>query len=183
MTPELLELEYRKLNLAIVATALTAIAAGIAGWIAYRQSRTAAKKLRFDLYEKRFAIYQAAIAMMRSFTETETENPAYSYIESVHSKFLDARAEADFLLEAPQQQYLQLIYDVGYEGWEAAGEIRALVSEYGIENIHIVKLSESQNARYDKAYKKLEEVSERFQEEMNDAPKVFMPFLDFKKVL
>jgi hypothetical protein len=45
-------------------TVVAVVAAGIAGYIAWRQWSTAHDKLSFDLYEKRFKIYEAAVGFL-----------------------------------------------------------------------------------------------------------------------
>ena len=44
---------------ALAPTFVAIVAAGIAGYIAFRQWRTAQDRLSFDLFEKRFAAYEA----------------------------------------------------------------------------------------------------------------------------
>jgi hypothetical protein len=55
-------IEYTR---ALGAPIVALVAAGIAGGIAYRQMVIARNKLKFDLFEKRMAIYAAAIEMVQ----------------------------------------------------------------------------------------------------------------------
>ncbi|MBR1279865.1 hypothetical protein [Bradyrhizobium sp. AUGA SZCCT0283] len=79
----------------------------VGAWIAFKQVRIAAAKLNFDLYGKRFAIYEAARTYIGQF---ETEGQA-SLKEVVALRI--ASAESVFLFDASVKAYLDSLGTLG----------------------------------------------------------------------
>jgi hypothetical protein len=80
-------LEYAK---ALGPSFVAVVAASIAGTIAYRQWRTAQNKLKLDLFEKRMAIYEAAVAMIKEDWWLEDQSE-WAGIAVLRAKFSPAR--------------------------------------------------------------------------------------------
>jgi hypothetical protein len=89
-------------------TVVAVIAAGIAGYIAWRQWRTAHYRLTFDLFEKRFAVYEAVKNLI---------NTAGS--RRVIQKDLDAFYEgirgAEFLFGGETRAFVKKIGDMAWK--------------------------------------------------------------------
>lgn len=80
---------------------LAAIAAFLAAWVAYRQSRTERAKLKLDLFEKRIAVYNEVSACLGYIFRTgETSNDN-------DQRFIEAMHQAKWLFGADVRRYLQ----------------------------------------------------------------------------
>ena len=78
-----------------VAALTPALIAVFVAFVAYRQWMVARQKLRLDLYDKRFTVFEVALKVYQeSLGETELTEPAY---EELHRKFITAMIEARFL--------------------------------------------------------------------------------------
>jgi LPS O-antigen subunit length determinant protein (WzzB/FepE family) len=78
--------------LQLIATAFLGIAAYL---IARRQYRTAHNKLRLDLFEKRYAIYQAFVAYINQATNSPED---MNYTSPIEHHFYIKKSEAVFLM-------------------------------------------------------------------------------------
>ena len=79
---------------------LTPVIAVIAIVIAYRQWRLGQNKLKLDLFDRRFSVYQAAAALISSVMTSGKAADAETY------KFLLATKEAKWLLSSEIAEYL-----------------------------------------------------------------------------
>jgi hypothetical protein len=73
--------------------------AAIALWVASRQSKTSREKLRLDLYDKRFAVYERTLAFYQAL-EGPPESLQSDAFRSVGKEFIKAYRESQFLFEA-----------------------------------------------------------------------------------
>jgi hypothetical protein len=92
--------------LAISNIVLSAVVAVVAGYIAWRQWQTAREKLRLDLFDRRYVLYDSLQNMV---TEALNENG-----ESLAAlgKYLNALAPARFLMDAKGiDRYVSQLYE------------------------------------------------------------------------
>jgi len=85
--------------------------------IAYQQWRTARKKLKFDLFEKRFAVYHAARSFIASVMTSGKAKDEETY------KFLSGTREAKWLLNDDIANYFD------EDMWKNAVELQTLGAE------------------------------------------------------
>ena len=71
--------------------------------IAYRQWRTAQNKLKLDLFEKRFAVYNSARSVLSTITTSGKITNEESY------KFLSSTREAKWLLDDGIAEYFDKV--------------------------------------------------------------------------
>lgn len=79
---------------------LTPVVAAFAVWIAQQQSATAQNKLRFDLFEKRFLIYEGAYNFLGSImTRGRVDDEEMNiFVNAIHAaKWIVAQEIADYL--------------------------------------------------------------------------------------
>lgn len=86
---------------AYLSALLTPTVAGIAGWVAYQQARTARAKLKLDLFEKRIAVYDEVTACLGQILSTGTSSGAND------QRFLVAMHKAKWLFGSDVLSYLQ----------------------------------------------------------------------------
>lgn len=86
-------------------------------FIAYRQWRTAQKKLKLDLFEKRFAVYDAARSFIASVMTSGKAK------EEEMFKFLSGTREAKWLLSDDIATYFD------EQIWKKAGELQTIDAE------------------------------------------------------
>jgi hypothetical protein len=85
----------------VLSALLTPTIACLGAWIAYRQWRTAQNKLRLDLFDRRFCVYEVT----KNFLACIVKNGKTSDEETC--KFLVATREARWLLNANVATYLR----------------------------------------------------------------------------
>lgn len=103
-----------------MAALLTILIAGIGVWIAYNQFRIAQANLRLALFEKRYAVYQAALAFLRSVLSDRGVGLR------PHIEFSNIMADAEFLFDDDVMQYLR---EINGRAARAAAIARASVEE------------------------------------------------------
>ena len=74
------------------------IIAGIVACIAYQQYEINRQKLKLDLYDRRFKIYSAAIALVRFASEPFPDERYKDITEKIDNEFPDHLSAAYFLL-------------------------------------------------------------------------------------
>lgn len=88
---------------------LTPIVAVLGSVIAYRQWRTAQNKLKFELFDRRFSIYEESKNLILSIVSSGKAKE-----ESIYKFFLAARS-AKWLLNKELATYLDTVYDKGID--------------------------------------------------------------------
>jgi hypothetical protein len=99
-------------------TGIAIVAALIAGYIAWRQWRTAHDKLSFDLYEKRFAVYEAVKSLINASTG--------GVIQKDLDEFYDGIRGAEFLFDGEARDFVMKIGDMAWRAkttraWQRSG--------------------------------------------------------------
>ena len=88
---------------ALAPTFVAIVAAGIAGYIAFRQWRTAHDRLSFDLFEKRYAVYQATQGLISTLHGLTPEDMG---------EFYEGIRGAEFLFDGETRKFLMNIGDM-----------------------------------------------------------------------
>lgn len=94
-----------------VTALLVPIIALFGAFIAYRQWRTAREKLKLDLFEKRFSVYNAARNLVGSIVTSGQiiDEQMYSYLnQTIETKWLFGDAVAKYLKERLYEPALEL---------------------------------------------------------------------------
>lgn len=117
---------------AYLSALLTPTIAVLGSFIAYRQWRTAQNKLKHDLFERRFSVYDAARTMLGSIMTSGKAKDEELF------KFLSGTREAKWLLNANVAEYLDKeIYHKILDLQCLAAELEGLpVGEERSSNVH-----------------------------------------------
>jgi hypothetical protein len=84
---------------------IVAIVVGlVAAYVAYRQWRTAQDRLRFDLFQRRFAIFEAVMTLL-----AETLSNSHEHNSERVSTFMRGSKGIEFLFDAEINSYLEEI--------------------------------------------------------------------------
>jgi hypothetical protein len=141
-------------------TVVAVIVAGIAGYIAWRQWRTAHDRLSFDLFEKRFAVYEATRnfligAILHGQVRSEDYVALYNGISGT-----------EFLFSGETRSYVMNIRDKAY---------RAQAIRSGLAR-------EPNHPRADKLIDEEETILQFFLEQDDLLESKFKPYLDLSNV-
>jgi hypothetical protein len=139
---------------------LTPVIAVIATYIAYQQYKNNKLKLKFDLYEKRFRVYQALvdfISFVISFPEIKVEEVR---------KLDSARAESHFLFGEDIPQYLLSVRDKAAQLTTLNSQVNELASS-------------DRNPERTKLVNQKLEVIEWFHQQLEESRKKFGKYLSF----
>lgn len=113
-----LKFSFLSLPLAEISNALlTPVIAFLAAYIAWRQWKTAQNRLKLDLFERRFSVYDATKGLIASIIQTGKATDENMF------KFLAATKEAKWLFEDQIASYLD------EKIWEKAVDLQTLHSE------------------------------------------------------
>lgn len=113
-----LEFSFSSLPLAEVSSALlTPVIAFLAAYIAWRQWKTAQNRLKLDLFERRFSVYDATKGLIASIMQTGKATDENMF------KFLAATKEAKWLFDDQIASYLD------EKVWEKTVDLQTLNSE------------------------------------------------------
>jgi hypothetical protein len=108
---------------AIIAVLVTGIL-GLAQWrIARAQKDIAYDKLKLDLFDKRYAIYQAALSLSRQFMPSNKQIPS-DRLDELHDMLL----EASFFFSADVVALTRRIYNLSFE-WQQQAEALSSVDD------------------------------------------------------
>ncbi len=77
---------------------LSTFVGAMALWVASRQSKTNMAKLRLDLYDKRFAIYESALSFHQALGAEPKALQAEAFL-AAHRSFVKAHRESQFLFD------------------------------------------------------------------------------------
>jgi hypothetical protein len=88
---------------------LTPVTAGIAIYIAYIQAKTARNKLKFDLFERRFKVYEAA-SDLRNLIVSNSSCDQHSY-----GKLLSSTLNARWLFCEATVNYVKTLQEKAFE--------------------------------------------------------------------
>jgi len=133
---------------------LVAVVVGcVAGYIAWRQWRTAHDRLRFDLYEKRFAVYETVKKLSDEATmhvDPKAIHGSHVSPKDLH-EFFNAIRGSEFLFDGDARKFLVNIQDMN---WEATNTLARLgrspkhdrvTVETEIEQLRIVRFLADHN--------------------------------------
>ena len=143
-----------------VPAALVALTVGIVGWlIARRQAAIAQAKLKLDLFEKRYPIFQQTWEIMSAVAQNGTRGHNYG----LGNPFSNYKPRAGFLFGEEVEAYLSAAVDkwVDLSTLEAEGEDPAAAA------LNAARVRELKNWFYKQASTGLKEL--------------FGPYLDFEK--
>jgi len=106
-------------------TVVAVVVGTIAAYIAWRQWRTAHDRLRFDLYEKRFAVYEATKKLSDAATmhvDPKALHGSRVSAENLHA-YLNTIRGSQFLFDGDARKFLVDIQDMI---WEATNTLARL---------------------------------------------------------
>jgi hypothetical protein len=111
------------------------VVALLVAYIAYRQWRIAQGKLRLDLYNKRFAIFEATLQLYQELVRCSEETK----LESIQTKFITAMIESEFLFASSPdiKNMMQRLH-------KSAGHIkghRQVMKETGMPSDNVIEAS------------------------------------------
>lgn len=142
----------------IPAAFVTLVIGGIAAYIAWRQNETSKAKLKLDLFDKRYEIFEETWAFLSGAGKL-AQNP-----EPLHP-FTNIIPQAGFLFGADIEEYLRIASKKQTEMWSIHAKSRKNNSVIAPEDIE-----------------QLQELSDWFYEEASSgAKRVFNPYLNFEK--
>jgi len=142
---------------------LTALTAGIALWIAYQQVQTARAKLRFDLYERRFRVFDGVTALLAAFDlDADIKNQDLQ-------KFWTTTNEATFLFGEDVMAYLKELRTKAGELWMLNAKLDDSILPVGPER--------------DKVAQDMDRTIEWFERQVEESRQYFTKYLDFRRVL
>ena len=141
-------------------TALVALlAACLARWIAYQQYQVARARLNFDLFDKRYAIFEE---VWRCMSDVVTTGPVPAYLSSPFDRFVP---QATFLFGPEIEVYLRQASENLQEIWAISLRTKA--------NHDVMPLADINRHR---------ELLQWFLDEaQHGARRIFTPFLDFSR--
>jgi hypothetical protein len=146
---------------------LSACVATMALWVASRQSKTNMAKLRLDLYDKRFAIYETTLSFYQALGG-EPKALQTEAFTSVHRSFSKAHRESQFLFDDDSGVF-ELLGKLNLDAYKIiASKTRA--REMAGE--HAIKLVAEANDVYAKIEKSV-----------NDLERAISPYIRFNKAL
>ena len=130
--------------------------------IAFFQWKTARDKVRFDLYEKRFRIYEAVLAFI-------SEVVADSVGQNQVIAFDVARNEAFFLFAADREIMAYL------------DQIRSKAQDHNIWKSQAKSITGSPSPERSECVKQMLAITDWFFKQPDEARKIFAPYLSFKR--
>jgi hypothetical protein len=151
--------------LQVVQLMATLTVAYFATRIAWRQANTARDKLKLDLYEKRFRVYQALLTFLEAILREGKVTAEFI------SAFNSSTVGKEFLFNNDVNEYLKEVKNKAMEWRTACDKIKSLQPKDGFE-------AEQKEAN-DTDHKLLKWLSDQ----PSQAPSVFASYLDFRKNL
>lgn len=85
----------------------TVVIGGIATCIAWQQSQTNKDKFRFDLYQKRFSVYESTLAYF-NLIEMRNTSPTIEERNKIKANFIKSCRESQFLFDSADGIFKQL---------------------------------------------------------------------------
>lgn len=157
-------------NLATYLSAsLVPIIAILGLYIAYRQYRLAQNKLRFELYQKRFAIYESTLEFHQKIINSNIATIQSEAFNLVQNKFIKSMRESQFLFESSSGVF-QLLNELHTKSFKITG----------------FRMNEQEFAEYSdlfiKMQKEMFDSIEFFDKSIYSIETMMAPYLDFKKI-
>ena len=136
---------------AIGPTAVAVVVGSIAGYVAYRQWRTANNRLKFDLYEKRYAVYQATKLLIEKIAIHGQTLPGDI------GEFHQAIRGSEFLFEGKTRAYLMKLSDLAFKAHLARRRQSRVSDQSKLEKLvdeeeEILNFLQSQDAELEKIF-------------------------------
>lgn len=137
----------------------TATLAAIVAWTGYQQHVLAREKLKLDLFEKRFVVFQAT----GKFLATCVQN-GFVELDDLFS-FRKETYQVVFLFEVEMSNYIERLYQRGLEARTAKAKYSPL--PLGVERSRLCDIEA--------------QILEELGNELGRLPEVFAPYMKFRK--
>jgi len=111
-----MQLPYWVQTVQALGPSLVAVVVGfVAGYVAYRQFRASRDKLRLDLFEKRYAVYQEVRKVLATTLQegTVTYDDVTSFYRKVHGSEFLFGSEVEAFIERVREKLNNLAYHEG----------------------------------------------------------------------
>lgn len=135
-------------------------------WIAWQQFRTNRDKLRLDLYQRRFHVYEAALSFYQALLESMDVESDEFY--SLHKEFIKNYRETTFLFDPD-------VFDLMAKIFSAGGKVIGFRS-HGKGQVHDLEFFMKWNSEANEAMADLE----KFIFALENA---IFPYLNFRKIV
>jgi hypothetical protein len=146
---------------------LSTLVGAMALWVASRQSKTNMAKLRLDLYDKRFAIYESALSFYQALA-VEPKALQTEIFMSAHRSFLKAHREAQFLFDDDSGVF-ELMGKINLDAFKIIASKTRAREMAGEQAVRLV-------AEANDVYAKIEK-------SVNDLERAIAPYIRFNKAL
>ncbi|HVX96861.1 MAG TPA: hypothetical protein VHK47_18235 [Polyangia bacterium] len=130
--------------------------AGVALWLSARQSRTNMAKLRLDLYDKRFAVYESTLAFYQALGGS-AESLQGEPFTSLHRGFIKAFRESQFLFDDDSGVF-ELLKKVSVDAFKVIAAKTRAREVPGEMAVRMVAEANDTYAKIEKAVDELERV-------------------------
>jgi hypothetical protein len=172
------DIEERKFLLEIAKAVITGLLALAALILAGRQYRTQRNKLRLDLYERRYALYQEIVKMMNAIIKRSS----YIEIKEAFDTYALHMPERQFLFRHKQQAVMMRVFEIASTVLKNRKRCDEIASRYDVDSsFDAFNEQDSQEvglAATENSNLKLDILNMTY-----ELHKEFMPLLDFRKVL
>jgi hypothetical protein len=150
-----------------VSAIMSTCVATMALWVASRQSKTNMAKLRLDLYDKRFAIYEDTLAFFQELAGSPDALKAESFTASRRA-FLKAHRESQFLFDDDSGVF-ELLGKINVDSYKVIASKTRAREMAGEHAIKLVAEANDVYAAIDKS--------------VNELERAISPYIRFNKAL
>ncbi|PZU98023.1 MAG: hypothetical protein DCE90_05920 [Pseudanabaena sp.] len=161
------------------------IIAGIVAYIAYQQYEINRQKLKLDLYDRRFKIYSAAIALVRFAYEPLPDEKYDDITKKLDNEFIDHLNAAYFLLNRKAfntlKEIAQEVSDLAIAMASRLSTVKKL-NQLQESNIEDRKDLNNERKSWDSKIQAIKQSLKQSLSENSRINTVFNPYLDFRNL-
>jgi hypothetical protein len=150
-----------------ISAILSTCIASMALWVASRQSKTNVAKLRLDLYDKRFAVFENTLAFHQALAGTPDSLQTETF-KLLHRAFIRSQRESQFLFDDDSGVF-ELLTKVNLDGFKI-----------------IAAKTHAREVRGDLAVKMVADANDAhsaIEKSMTDLERAIAPYIRFNKTL
>lgn len=138
-------------------------------YIGFRQAAVSREKLRLDLYNKRFEVYETTLSFYQAISSYDGSKD--ETFKSTHRAFIKAMKESQFLFP-PKSNIHEILREMSNDAFKVIG-----VKEEG------AKLAEADPVEFSKMHTDMLDILTSFSFRIDAIEKAIAPYLNFHKIV